>query len=99
LDSALRALGLGGAIEACARPPQRRGGDAAGAGDRPLITHRPFHRDVAAPWVGPKGGQTCSRSTPDDEDEDDDGEDHDDEADGDEHAAADAGAGRDEDRS
>ena len=95
----LRALGLGGAIEAwrarhsgaAAMPPEH--------GDRPLITTAHFTGMSPAPWVGPKGWADLLTVYADDEDEDDDGEDHDDEADGDEHAAADAGAGRDEDRS
>jgi hypothetical protein len=88
----LRALGLGGAIEAwrtrhsgaAAMPPEH--------GDRPQITTAHFTGMSPAPWVGPKGWATSLEVYADAEDDDD-------EADGDEHAAADAGAGRDEDRS
>ena len=87
----LRAMGLGGAIEAwrarhsgaAAMPPEH--------GDRPLITTAHFTGRSPAPWVGPKGWADALSVFADDED--------DDEADGDEHAAADAGTGRDEGRS
>ena len=98
----LRALGLGGAIDAwrarhsgaAAMPPEH--------GDRPLDHDRAFHRDVAGAVGRPEGvgglahglrrrTRTRTRTTT--------SEDHDDEADGDDHAAADAGTGRDEDRS
>jgi hypothetical protein len=85
----LRALGLGGAIEAwrtrhtgaAAMPPEH--------GDRPQITTAHFTGMPPAPWVGPKGWTTSLEVYADDEDDDD-------EADADEHAAADAGTGRDE---
>ena len=88
----LRALGLGGAIEAwrarhsgaAAMPPEH--------GDRPLITTAHFTGMSPAPWVGPKGWADLLTVYADDEDDDD-------EDDVDEHAAADGGTGRDEDRS